>query len=475
MIRPVYTETPRPLRHFLLLTLLLSAAFSLGGCATRTATQGYLYGFPLVMMDETRENLTGPDRVCGFGADINRFAYVGEIPGPDFRVVVRPNVDTLYASAMLDLSQGPMQLDMPDIADGRYVLMALLDAWSNNFYGIGTQTNDNKESHYLIVGPDWEGEAPDGLTLVESPTNLVWIIGRTEVRNRDDVAAAHALQQQFVLSPYGHELPPPSEDVHCIDAVEKESTEDLVKQLSGPDFFARMADLMRANPPRHWDGPIISRLAGIHVEPLRREAFLDREVLDRDLLNRGRDLGQWTLRTSEGFLSLNKGWSPSPRRIKLGDYRDRYLVRAVVAEIGFGANRNEFATYQNTVRDKGGLKLKGSSDYEIRFAPGELPPVDAFWSITAYSETGYLVKNDAAEAAGLTRYALGTNSGLETAVDGSVTLYLSHNLPEGVPLSNWLPVPEGRFALTLRMYAPEEPVLNGQWQAPPVKRIKGGF
>lgn len=462
-----------PVQALLLVMLMVSMLF-LSGCASRIAAKGYIYGYPLVLMDETKEHLTGSDRVCGFGADVNRFAHILDIPGPDFQVVVRPNVDTLYSSAMLDLSAGPMQLDMPEVEGDRYVLMALLDGWSNNFAGLGTQTNHNKESHYLIVGPDWQGDVPDGLELVQSPTDLVWVIGRTEVRNRDDIAAANAVQKQLRLTPYGHELPDPDE-VNCVDSKEKESPEELIKELSGPEYFARLADLMRANPPLQWDGPIIEKLREIEVSPQRREAFLNREGLDRDALDNGRALGQWTLSMSEGFLSLNKGWSPSPKQIKLGDYRDKYLVRAVVAEIGFGANRNEFATYQNTVRDKGGLKLKGSNNYSIRFAAGELPPVEAFWSITAYSEAGYLVRNQAAEDAGITRYALGSNSDLQTDEDGSVTLYLSHEKPEGVPLSNWLPLPEEKFALTLRMYAPKEAIVKGEWKAPPVKRVKGSF
>ena len=457
------------------LSLLLLLATTLSGCATRAASQGYLYGFPLVLMDETKEHLTGDERVCGFGADINRFAHILDIPGPDFQVVVRPNVDTLYSSAMLDLSAGPMQLDMPEVDDNRYVLMALLDGWSNNFAGLGTQTNNNKESHYLIVGPDWQGEDPDDLEVVRSPTNLVWIVGRVEVKDRNDIPAANAVQKQLKLTPYGHQLPAPAEDIQCVDAKDKTAPEQLVKDLSGPEFFARLADLMRANPPLEWDGPMIERLRDIQVSPQRRDAFLNREGLDLGVLERGRDIGQWTIGASENFLALNKGWSPSPERIKLGEYRDRYLVRAVVAEIGFGANRNEFATYQNTVREEKGLKLKGTSDYTIHFPAGELPPVDAFWSITAYSEDGYLVANAAAEAAGITRYALGTNSGLVTAEDGSVTLYLSHHKPEGVPLNNWLPVPEGRFALTLRLYAPQEAILEGDWKTPPVKRVRGGL
>lgn len=462
------------LRISVVISLLLSVSV-LSGCATKVASQGYLYGFPLVLMDETKEHLTGDERVCGFGADINRFAHILDIPGPDFQVVVRPNVDTLYSSAMLDLSAGPMQLDMPEVEGDRYVLMALLDGWSNNFAGLGTQTNDNKESHYLIVGPDWQDEAPDDLEVIRSPTNLVWIVGRVEVKDQADIPAANAVQKQLRLTPYGHRLAPPSADIHCVEAKDKTSPEQLVKNLSGPEFFARLVDLMRANPPLEWDGPMIERLRDIEVSPQRREAFLDREELDRGVLQRGRDIGLWTIGASESFLALNKGWSPSPERIRLGAYRDRYLVRAVVAEIGFGANRNEFATYQNTVREEKGLKLKGSSDYTIRFPAGELPPVDAFWSITAYSEDGYLVRNESAEEAGINRYALGTNSGLVEAEDGSVTLYLSHHKPQGVPLNNWLPIPEGRFALTLRMYAPQQAILKADWKAPPVKRVRGGL
>ena len=125
------------LRSALLFVLVLTSQYAKATTTTAIAMEGYIYGFPIVLMDETRKGMTGPERSCTFGADINTFKHVFDLPDTDFKAVVRPNVDTLYSSAMLDLSESPVILTLPEVSD-RYVLMALLDAWSNNFAGIDT-------------------------------------------------------------------------------------------------------------------------------------------------------------------------------------------------------------------------------------------------------------------------------------------------------------------------------------------------
>jgi DNA sulfur modification protein DndE len=164
-----------------------------------------------------------------------------------------------------------------------------------------------------------------------------------------------------------------------------------------------------------------------------------------------------------------KGWGPDPDAVPLGDYGRRYFIRAVVAQVGFGANKNEYATYQNTMRDANRMRLNGQNTYTFTMNADDLPPVDAFWSMTVYQDNGFLAVNEMAAGLGIERYAVGTNTGL-VEDDGKVTVTLSHLPPQGIPLSNWLPVPAGDFQLTLRFYDPRDEILKNEWEIPELIR-----
>ncbi|MEC8443750.1 MAG: DUF1254 domain-containing protein [Pseudomonadota bacterium] len=443
-----------------------------------TASLGYIYGFPLVLMGETRDGLTGPERSCTFGADTNRFTHVLDIPDSSFKAVVRPNVDTLYSSAMLDLASGPVRLDMPAVPD-RYVLMTLLDAWSNNFAGVGTQSHGDDSGHYLIVGPDWAGSARDrlaakrqGLTILESPTNLVWIIGRTEVRGEDDIPAVNAIQQQYQLTPplvtiqQSTNLPHPG----CVEDSEKSPPIDVVTGLSGEAFFTRLDTLMRQQPAPTEDAALVSALARIGVGPDANFHVSELSARQKRQLDRGLAFAQASIDEALGLLGLG-GWGPDPRWVPLGDFGRRYFIRALVAQVGFGANKAEYAIYQNTERDSDGERLHGKHTYVFRLDASDLPPTRAFWSMTLYGDDGFLRDSDAAAALGHQAYAVSDLQPLTPDEHGFIDVYISAIPPEGVPLENWLPAPNEPFQLTLRFYDPDDTLLNNQWDIPePEKR-----
>ncbi|MAR01842.1 MAG: hypothetical protein CMI00_15060 [Oceanospirillaceae bacterium] len=434
------------------------------------AEEGYIYGFPILLMDETRDAFTGESRSCDLSADINTFHHVYQLPDTEFRAVVRPNVDTLYSAAMLDLSDGPMLLDMPAVAD-RYVLMALLDAWSNNFAGLGTQSHGTGEGHYFITGPEWSGTTPVGYTRVKAPTDFVWIIGRTEVWADEDLTDVNSLQDRFVINLYrsrGNERT----RFKCEDRSEPE---EVVKKLSGEEFFTRLDMLMREYPLAGQDQEMIEKLARINVGPLAQSKVKALSFEQKRDLDKGREAAQ--SRIDKAIVAMGRGsaWSPSPNRVPLGEYGEDYFVRAVVAQVGFGANRGEFAVYENATRDSDSDLLSSDSTYTLTFAPGEEPDVGAFWSVTVYNPDGFLSTNEPSEALGFTRYAVGSNTGLQYEDDGSLIIYMSANPPEGVSLSNWLPVPEGNFEATLRMYDPASEILSGDWQPPKIVRTGSAY
>ena len=468
VICQVRMNTVRPGTRSLACLLLATLPLVSQGASTAAITaEGYVYGFPLVLMGETMQGLTGAERVCGLGTDLNTFAHVFDRPDASFKAVVRPNVDTLYSSAMLDLAQGPLLLDMPAVPD-RYVLMALLDAWSNNFAGVGTQSHGAGEGHYVIVGPNREGSLPDGYERIDAPTNLVWIVGRTEVWGEEDIPQVNAIQTQYRLTPWAHEYQS-SGIAGCIPASEKTPPIDVVKSLSTQEFFSRLSDLMILNPPPKEDAAMVRALGQIGVGP---EAYSTQNSLSwrkRLAMEIGRRTAQSSLVFATRLLGLT-GWGPDPSLIPLGEYGQRYLIRAVVAQVGFGANRGEYAVYQNASRDSRHRLLGGKSVYTMTFPAEQLPPVKAFWSLTAYGSDGFLRDNPVAEQLGVSSYAVGSNTGLEPSADGSITIYMAAEPPAGAPLANWLPTPEGRFEVTIRLYDPRDAILKSEWKTPPIIR-----
>ena len=442
---------------------LNTQAQSIAGIAAR----GYIYGLPLVLMGETLDGLTGPARSCKLGTDLNTFANVFDRPDASFKAVVRPNVDTLYSSAMLDLSAGPQLLTMPAV-QGRYVLMAFLDAWSNNFAGVGTQNQGDLEGRYVIVGPHWNGPLPDGYVRIDAPTNLVWIIGRTELKSDEDIPTVNAIQRQYRLTPWAHENQASGID-SCVPESQKTPPVDVVTSLSAIDFFSRLSELMKRYPPPAADADMVAMLGKIGVGPKATISLDDLSPAQKKALAMGQYGARRVLKFSTRLLGLT-GWGPNPALIPLGDYGKRYFIRAVVAMVGFGANQGKFAVYQNADRDSHDRRLDGHSVYTLTFPADALPPVKAFWSLTVYGDDGFLRDNPAAAALGFQRYAVGSNTGLATNPDGSVTLYMADTLPEGIPQANWLPTPDARFQVTIRLYDPDESILEHRWKVPPIIR-----
>ena len=368
---------------------------------------------------------------------------------------------------MLDLSESPVILTLPEVTD-RYVLMALLDAWSNNFAGIDTTGDNTLAGRYMITGPDWRGRVPNNMTHIPAPTNLVWIIGRTELLADNDIEAVNQIQRRYRLNTYrntrnSHD----NSDVHCLEDHEKEPPIDVVLKMNGEEFFTRLSEVMRENPPPADQKGMEWLLGQINTGRYAKGDDSDLPRYKKRALDEGVRLGQGSIDGAKKLLGIG-GWGPNPKLIPLGDYGKRYFIRAVVAQVGFGANKNSYAVYQNAERDSRLQKMHGSNDYTFTLKADDMPDVGAFWSITAYGDDGFLKDNTHAASVGIERYALSSNTPLELDENGDITLYISSQPPQGVPLSNWLPVPADYFQLTLRFYDPGEDILNAEWKAPAV-------
>ena len=426
--------------------------------------EAYLYGYPLVMMETTRiqsAKYIGPE---------NQLRMVRQFPNAQFKDVVRPNVDTLYTTAFISMKEGPWAFEMP-ANNKRYELMPFMDAWTNVFASPGTRTSGNQGGTYLLAGPEWNGQVPKGMTLLKSPTDMVWLIGRTQTNGTADFATVHELQNRLRLSKW----PQPPDSLSASTDSKRDaqpswqvSTEPSLtpvaqmKALNTTEFFNRLMKLMVSNPPSPEDAPLLARLAQLEIKPGQAVHLSWSNALSFSL---GRWIANQRVMKTLNTKAQDGSWSYPP--LNLGRYGTDYNTRAAVAMVGLGANLPEDAVYPNTALDHQGQALNGKHRYRLHFAANALPPVKAFWSITAYGADEFLIDNP------MQRFAIGDRDPLVFNADGSLDLWVQATPPsQKEAAANWLPVQMGApFLLNARLYWPEDKALNGQWKMPVVERL----
>jgi hypothetical protein len=425
----------------------------------------YIYFYPLVTMDVTRKQLTNLTPAPGvFGGPMNMFVNVTAFPAADFKGVVRSNFDTLYSSAYLDLTKEPVVISAPD-TNGRYYLLPMIDMWSDVFASPGSRTTGTQPGDFLITPQGWSGTVPAGVTRIEAPTPYVWIIGRTKTDGPEDYAAVHKTQAGYKLTPLsrwgkGSEPVPVKIDPN-VDM--KTPPKKQVDILSAPKYFTYAAELLKLHPPHSTDQPIIAQMKRIGIEPGKGFDFekLDSAV-QKALASAPADAQQLMAWKVPTVARVANGWSMNTDT--MGVYGNYYLKRAIVAQLGLGANLPEDAIYPLNLFDSGGKPLDGANKYSIHFDKGSTPPVNAFWSITLYDSEGFQVGNE------LNRFTLSSWMGLKTNADGSLDLYFQNGTPGKDKEANWLPAPKGPFNLTMRLYSPQSDALTGKWNPPAVER-----
>ena len=429
----------------------------------KIAAEAYQFGVPLVLMDITRRKMTDGNNKEASAQ--NAFAHKSSFPDANFRDVVRPNADTYYSTASLDLTKEPIILSVPN-THGRYYMMPMLDAYTNVFASPGTRTTGNGAHDFLITGPGWNGDVPANLEQIKAPTNMVWIIGRTQVNNKaDGDKVVVPLQKQYKLtslSAWGKPYAPPAPTPDA--TLSKEGPNEILAAMPVEDFFNYVNKLMVDNPPADADKPVLEKFTTIGVSP---GGSFDIHKFDSATREALRKIPAELFSQAKQFSNVGQlvnGWNPM--RATQGTYGTDYQTRAMIAIAGLGANLREDAVYPNTSQDDVGNKLTGDNKYMIHFEKGNTPPANAFWSITLYDNSGYMVAN------ALNRNAIGDRSGLKKNADGSTDIYIQKDSPGKEKESNWLPAPEGEFNLLLRVYWPKEEMLNGNWTVPGVKKIK---
>jgi hypothetical protein len=395
---------------------------------------------------------------------MNAFTNVSAYPPADYRTVVRVNFDTLYSIAWLDMTTEPMIVSAPN-TDGRYYLLPMLDMWTDVFASPGWRTTGTQAGNFFITPPGWSGTVPADMTRISAPTPFVWIIGRTRTDGPSDYDAVHKIQAGYKVTPlseWGKTAKPvevkidPSVDMKTPPKVQ-------VDTMPAAKFFAYAAELLKVNPPHITDQPIIAQLQRIGFE-VGKSFDLDKTApaVRKALGNVPGDAQQLMTWKVPSLARVVNGWSMNTDT--MGVYGNYYLKRAIVTQLGLGANLPEDAIYPINLADETGKPLDGANNYTLHFDKGETPPADAFWSVTLYDAQGFQVANP------LNRFAVSSWMPFKYNADGSLDLYFQNESPGTDKDANWLPAPKGAFNLLMRLYAPRSEALTGKWNPPPVTR-----
>jgi len=454
--------------------LCLAVAFIFVGCqkveekiAYVVGMEEYVYGYPLVMMDVTREVTTATANSGEYNAPINQFARIRTYVNPDFKNVVRISVNSLWSFGFVDLDNEPMIVSLPDMGS-RYIVMQAVNMWTDDFGTAGTRTNGGKAANYLIAGPKWNGTAPKDVEQVfRCNTRYAWVLVQMAAASPADFPAIHEKQDQLKITPltaWGKPYTPPT-NVPIDPKVDLTATPfDQVRLMTGAVFFDRLARLLVENPPYAADGRMIEALKKLGVEPGKP---FDVTKLNPAILkgineapaevNKQFVIGPYGMKTVNGWLDM----------LNLGAYGNDYSTRAFIANVGLGALPKEDAVYPSAFVDETGTALDGSHNYIMHFPKDGVPPSKVgVWSISPYRDNFY-VRNS------LNRYGILSSMPLKYNPDGSLDVYLQANSPGTDKESNWLPIPaSGSYNLTVRVYQPNESFLNGSYKLPPVKKIQ---
>jgi hypothetical protein len=430
--------------------------------------QAYIFGFPYVYLPSLRWSWVTQPKPAGGStpyAALNHFHHVRMLADANYRDGGSPNNDTLYSIAWLDVSKEPVIISHPDMGE-RYFTFEIASLDSDNFAYVGTRTTGGRAGNFAIIGPGWQGRLPRGVkALPTSRTNSVLIMGRTLVDDPVDVKRVNALQDKYSLVPLslhgraGARLP----ESHDVWAPFDLKADPLAE-------WKTMNRAMTEDPPEERLAKLIGLFARIGVGPgqdVEKRDEPTRRGLARAAID-GRTLLAEASRS--GLLgTLVNNWSIPPKALGRAGLSDDFLLRGATQCLGgIVANDPDEAVYFNTALDATGLTFDGGREYLLRFAPGQLPKVNAFWSLSLYDPTFNFTPNS------INRYSIGDRTaGLKRDTDGGLTISIQREKPTDDKVANWLPTTEsGSFKLILRTYLPGRDIVEQKWAPPAVQRIR---
>ena len=437
--------------------------------ARAIAKEAYVYGFPLVdsyrIMHAYFVDRTSPE----YKAPFNTLRNFDRVFTPEDKAVQTPNSDTPYSFLGMDLRAEPMVITVPSIEKGRYFSIQLIDAYTFNFDYIGSRTTGNDGGSFLVAGPGWKGKTPKGIKKVFRPeTELVLAAYRTQLFNPADIENVKKIQAGYKVQTLSAFLGQPAlKAAPKIDFIRPLTPSD---QKTSPEFFNVLNFVLGFCPTHPSERELMARFAKLGIGAGRT---FDATKLSPELKKAVEDgmADAWKELTEFEKTNIATGKVTSGDTFGTRKYlKNNYLYRFEAAVIGIYGNSKQEAIYPLYRVDSDGQEMDGSKHrYTLRFAPGQLPPVHAFWSLTMYELPSSLLS-----ANPLNRYLVNSPMlpDLKRDADGGLTLYLQHDSPGAEKEANWLPAPSGPFWSVMRLYWPKEEALNGTWKQPPIQRVK---
>lgn len=406
----------------------------------------YQFGYPLFEQARlTYEFSYTPERADRH--PVNTFVHGRKLTGFNEQKITTPNNDTLYSSAAIDLSAGPVRLQIPDFGS-RYYSISFFDAYTNVFSCISTRLHGDKGRRCLLLGPGWTGLPNPGEMAIRAPGNHVVALARIQADGPQDYEEVHSLQNRLVM--YGLTIPavrqfvPPKPDDPC-------------------NFVAVVNQILRENPTLHSGCMVMENLAKVGIGPDEGplSGVLQQKWYDLYCIAKSR-----LIDVSQRFGAVVDGWEYSP--FNIASFGDDYESRAVIALKGFWANIPAEQMYTFAIADQSNQPLVGSRKYRLRL-PKERAQDGHFWSLSIYerNKIGQLFFRDNT----LHRYAIKSGDPhLVSGSDDSVEFCIQESAPdfEGC---NWLPAPPGEFVLVMRVYMPKDPRFGTHILYPAVEHL----
>ena len=432
------------------------------------AKEAYIYGYPLVdnyrVLHATTVNRGG----SGFKAPFNTIASRDRVATPDDTTVQTPNSDTPYSNLALDLRAEPVVLILPAIDQARYYSVQLIDLYTHNYSYLGTRATGNGGGAFLVAGPGWSGDKPKGITeVIRTETELAQAVYRTQLFNPADIGNVKTIQARYLVQPLsaflGQPAPAAAAPIAFIDPL------TIEQQRSSLDVFRIVNFVLQFCPTHPSETELMARFARIGVGrgqafDAARLALEVRQAMEAGIKDAWEQFG--VLKTRVDAKEVKSGEVFGTREF----LKNNYLYRMAGVVLGIYGNSAVEAMYPAYMVDADGAKLDGAAGrYTLRFAPSQLPPVNAFWSLTMYELPSSLLTRNP-----LDRYLINSPMlpQLTKDQDGGLTLYIQHASPGKAREANWLPAPKGPFWMALRLYLPHAQAIDGTWKEPPLKRMR---
>ena len=429
------------------------------------AKEAYIYGYPMVDNLRVQYAYFTDQSNPEYKAPYNQLFNIPRVYSPNDKAIQTPNSDTPYSWIGLDLRTEPIVFTVPAIAKERYWSLQLIDLYTHNFAYLGTRTTGNGGGSYMVAGPSWRGETPPGITkVIHCETALASAQFRTQLFDPDDLENVKKIQSQYVVQPLSAFLGQPAPVPAPALAFPKPLS--VAEQKTSLEFFNILNFGLQFAPVHSSETELMARFARINVGAGRRF-----------------DVNRLSPEVREGFeQGLADAWAEIEAlkqqvvagKLSSGDVfgtreylKNNYAYRMLGAVLGIYGLSKEEAIYPAYYVDADGKPLSGENRYTLRFAPGQEPPVDAFWSLTMYEEPSkWLVPNP------ISRYLLNSTmlAQFKRDADGGLTLYVQHDSPGKDKESNWLPAPQGPFSVIMRLYIPKAEALDGAWVPPTLVR-----